>query len=223
MTKSRMLGSSLLITICLSTIAILLLLFTSENSPLKNIKETLAKASEEITVVQAVEPPAEPAEVVQEGIRIKTDHLGVHDILFESGPIQLQAASGPVTMTIQQTYLERLTAENKAVQKYLAGGSVSTVVVLDIQITNNGNEPVLFKLNEAKFKADSGEAAGVNPFLSTKFEQELAPKASQKGVLMIDFDSEARAIASVVMDVFPTYNTAYDEIGEAIELTIPMY
>lgn len=226
MTTARMLLSSVILTVCLATIGIVFLLFTGDKSPLKNDEKNETDTSIEETIPPAladesVEEEALP--VVMEGHRSETDALGVHDILFESGPTQWQTTSGPVTLTVTEVKLERLTADDPEIIKAVEGRVPATIAVFSVQIENTSTEPVMFKIDETKITVDTGEHAVVNPKLSTIFGDELASNTRKSGVLMVDLASNTRDIASLTLKMFPAYDVNYEELGEAVELKVPMY
>ena len=90
-------------------------------------------------------------------------------------------------------------------------------------IENNGAQPVIFNIDDAKIVADSNETVVLNPKLSTIFGSDFQANETKQGTLMIDFQSKPRAIASIQLKVAAAYDKNYDEIGDSIVLKVPMY
>ena len=157
------------------------------------------------------------------GIRTITDELGDHDILFESGTVAHSATSGPIQLTITDVRLEYLTPANDKIKNALAGRNPSTVAILKVIVENNGADPVVFNIDDAKILADSNETTVLNPKLSTIIGSNFEANETKQGTLIIDFLSKPRDIASLQLKILPAYDKNYDEIGEPINLKVPMY
>ncbi|MFF5994856.1 hypothetical protein AAGS61_08835 [Lysinibacillus sp. KU-BSD001] len=221
MGKGKMVLVSGIITVCLSTIAIVALLLMSEDSPLKKLKEAPLENATAATVV-----PVEEEVHIEDsnvGIKTMTDKLGTHDILFESGAVAHTATSGPVQLTVTEVRLEQLIAANDQIKKAVEGHDRATLAVLEVTVENNGGQPVLFNLDDAKVIADSNETTVLNPKFSHKFGAHFEPNEKKQGTVMIDFASKPRDIASIQLKIAPVYDQNYDELGEPIVLKVPMY
>ncbi len=221
MGKGRMLFVSGIISICFVAIAIVAILFMSEDSPLKKfLDEPVENAN------AATEQPSEEEVHIEDsyvGIRTITDELGVHDILFESGTVAHTATSGPIQLTITDVRLEQLTPANDKIKNAVEGRNPSTVAILKVVIENNGAQPVVFNIDDAKIVADSNEKVVLNPKLSTVFGSDFEANETKQGTVMIDFKSKPRDIASIQLKVAAAYDKNYDEIGDPIVLKVPMY
>lgn len=225
MGKGRVLFVSGIISICFVTIAIVVILFMSEESPLKNLLDEPVE-----NVNATTEQPngdLNKEEIHTEdsyiGIRTITDELGVHDILFESGTVAHTATSGPIQLTITDVRLEQLTPANDKIKNAIAGRNPSTIAILKVIVENNGAEPVIFNIDDAKILADSNETTVFNPKLSTIIGSSFEANETKQGTLIIDFLSKPRDIASLQLKILPAYDKNYDEIGEPINLKVPMY
>ncbi|MGM9946021.1 MAG: hypothetical protein ACI33M_13810 [Lysinibacillus sp.] len=221
MGKGRMLLVSGIISICFAAIVIVALLFISEDNPLKKL---LDKPAENANA--ATEQPSEEEVHIEDsyvGIRTITDELGVHDILFESGTVAHTATSGPIQLTVTDVRLEQLTPANDKIKTALEERDPSTVAILKVVIENNGAQPVIFNIDDAKIVADSNEKVVLNPKLSTVFGSNFQANETKQGTLIIDFQSKPRDIASIQLKVATAYDKNYDEIGDPIILKIPMY
>ena len=157
------------------------------------------------------------------GIRTVTDELGVHDILFESGTVAHTATSGPIQLTITDVRLEQLTPANDKIKTALEERNPSTVAILKVVIENNGAQPVVFNIDDAKIVADSNETVVLNPKLSAVFGSNFEANETKQGTVMIDFKSKPRDIASIQLKVEAAYDKNYDEIGDPVVLKVPMY
>lgn len=222
MGTGRMLLVSGVISICFMTIAITAILFMSEESPLKKLQDEPI----EKTVKASAEQPSEEEVHTEDsyvGIRTITDELGVHDIIFESGTVAHTATSGPIQLTITDVRLEQLTPANEKIKKALEERNPSTVAVLRVMVENNGAQPVIFNIDDAKIVADSNETVVLNPKLSTVFGSNFEANETKQGILMIDFQSQPRDIASIQLKVEAAYDKNYDEIGDPVVLKVPMY
>ena len=221
MGKGRMLLVSGIISICFITIAIVAILFMSEESP---VKKLLDKPVE--NAIAATEQASEEdihTEDSDVGIRAMTDELGVHNILFESDKVAHTATSGPIQLTITDVRLEQLTPANDKIKNAIAGKNSSTVAILKVIVENNGAEPVVFNIDDTKILADSNETTVLNPKLSTIFGSNFEANETKQGTLTIDFQSKPRDIASLKLKILPAYDKNYDEIGDPIALKVPMY
>ena len=221
MGKGRMLLVSGIISICFITIAVVSILFMSEDSPLKKL---LDKPTENANA--ATEQPSEEEVHMEDsyvGIRTITDELGVHDVLFESGTVAHTATSGPIQLTITDVRLEQLTPANDKIKTALEERNPSTVAILKVVIENNGAQPVIFNIDDAKILADSNETVVLNPKLSTVFGSKFKENESKQGTLLIDFQSKPRDIASLQLKVEAAYDKNYDAIGDPVILKVPMY
>ncbi len=221
MGKGRMLFVSGIISICFVTIAIVAILFMSEDSPLKGFLEEPAE-----NVNAATEQQSEEEIHIEDsyvGIRTVTDELGVHDILFESGTVAHTATSGPIQLTVTEVRLEQLTPANDKIKNVVEGRNPSTVAVLKVVVENNGAQPVVFNIDDAKIVADSNEKVVLNPKLSAVFGSNFEANETKQGTVMIDFKSKPRDIASIQLKIAAAYDKNYDEIGDPIVLKVPMY
>ena len=221
MGKGRMLFVSGIISICFMAIAIVAILFMSEDSPLKEFLEEPAE-----NVNAATEQQSEEEIHIEDsyvGIRTVTDELGVHDILFESGTVAHTATSGPIQLTITEVRLEQLTPANDKIKNVVEGRNPSTVAILKVVIENNGAQPVVFNIDDAKIVADSNEKVVLNPKLSAVFGSDFEANETKQGTVMIDFKSKPRDIASIQLKIEAAYDKNYDEIGDPIVLKVPMY
>ncbi len=221
MGKGRMLFVSGIISICFVAIAIVAILFMSEDSPLKRFLEEPAE-----NVNAATEQQSEEEIHIEDsyvGIRTVTDELGVHDILFESGTVAHTATSGPIQLTVTEVRLEQLTPANDKIKTAVEGRNPSTVAVLKVVVENNGAQPVVFNIDDAKIVADSNEKVVLNPKLSAVFGSNFEANETKQGTVMIDFKSKPRDIASIQLKVAAAYDKNYDEIGDPIVLKVPMY
>lgn len=225
MGKGRMLFVSGIISICFVSIAIVALLFLSEDNPLKKLLDERVENANAATEQQSEEEIHEEVHTEDSyvGIRTITDALGVHDILFESGTVAHIATSGPVQLTVTDVRLEQLTPANDKIKNVLEGRNPSTVAILKVIIKNNGAQPVIFNIDDAKIVADSNETVVLNPKLSTIFGSDFQANETKQGTLMIDFQSKPRDIASIQLKIATAYDENYDEIGEPIVLKVPMY
>ena len=225
MGKGKMVLVSGIISICFVTIAIVVILFMSEESllkklldePVENVNATTEQPSGDLNKEEI------HTEDSYQGIRTITDELGVHDILFESGTVAHTATSGPIQLTITDVRLEQLTPANDKVKNAIAGRNPSTVAILKILIENNGADTVVFNIDDAKIIADSNETTVFNPKLSTIIGSNFEANETKEGTLFIDFQSKPRDIASLQLKILPTYDKSYDEIGDPINLKVPMY
>ena len=221
MGKGRMLLVSGIISICFVAIAIVAILFMSEDSPLKGFLEESAE-----NVNAATEQQSEEEIHIEDsyvGIRTVTDELGVHDILFESGTVAHTATSGPIQLTVTEVRLEQLTPANDKIKNVVEGRNPSTVAVLKVVVENNGAQPVVFNIDDAKIVADSNEKVVLNPKLSAVFGSDFEANETKQGTVMIDFKSKPRDIASIQLKIEAAYDKNYDEIGDPIVLKVPMY
>ena len=226
MRKGHMLLVSVIISVSLGTIVIVAFLFMSEDIQLKG---WLNKSTENANAVtkQLSEEQLHEDEIHTEdsyvGIRTITDELGVHDILFESGTVAHTATSGPIQLTVTDVRLEQLTPANDKIKNALEGRNPSTVAILRVIVENNGAQPVIFNIDDAKIIADSNETTVLNPKLSTIFGSNFKANESRQGTLLIDFTSKPREIASLQLKIMSAYDGNYDEIGDPITLKVPMY
>ena len=224
MGKGRMLLVSGIISICFVAIAIVALLFMSEDSPLKKLLdepvENANAATEQLSEKEEEEVHNEDSYV---GIKTITDELGVHDILFESGTVAYTATSGPIQLTITDVSLEQLTPANDKIKTAIEERNPSTVAILKVIIENNGAQPVIFNIDDAKIIADSNETTVLNPKLSTVFGSNFEANEKKQGTLLIDFQSKPRDIASIQLKIEAAYDKNYDELGDSIVLKVPMY
>ena len=221
MGKGRMLFVSGIISICFVAIAIVAILFMSEDSPLKGFLEEPAE-----NVNAATEQQSEEEIHIEDsyvGIRTITDELGVHDILFESDTVAHTATSGPIQLTITDVRLEQLTPANDKIKTALEERNPSTVAILKVVIENNGAQPVIFNIDDAKIVADSNETTVLNPKLSTVFGSNFEANEKKQGTVIIDFQSKPRDIASIQLKVEAAYDKNYDELGDLVVLKVPMY
>ena len=221
MRKGRMLLVSGIISICFIAIAIGALLFIGEDSPLKKLLDEPVENAKATT-----EQPSEEEIHTEDsyvGIRTITDELGVHDILFESGTVAHTATSGPIKLAVTDVRLEQLTPANDKIKTALEERNPSTIAILKVVIENNGEQPVIFNIDDAKIVADSNETTVLNPKLSAAFGNHFEANETKQGTLIVDFQSKPRNIASIQLKVEAAYDKNYDEIGDPIVLKVPMY
>jgi len=223
MGKGRMLLVSGIISICFVAIAIVALLFMSEDSPLKKLLDEPVENANAATEQLSEKEEEVHNEDSYVGIKTITDELGVHDILFESGTVAYTATSGPIQLTITDVSLEQLTPANDKIKTAIEERNPSTVAILKVIIENNGAQPVIFNIDDAKIIADSNETTVLNPKLSTVFGSNFEANEKKQGTLLIDFQSKPRDIASIQLKIEAAYDKNYDELGDSIVLKVPMY
>ncbi|MGM9950160.1 MAG: hypothetical protein ACI33P_08520 [Lysinibacillus sp.] len=226
MGKGRTLLISGVITICFVTIGAVALLWMSEENPLEKLfekEETMAKSASlvDVPLEETVEKQEEEESYI--GIRTTTDGTGVHDVLFESGEVAYSAASGPMKLTVRQVRLEQLIPANKKIKNSVGGLDRATLVVLEIEVENQGGKSVIFRIDDTKAKTDTKESSLFHPGLSDLFGSEFGPNEKKKGHVVMDFESEPRGIAAIELEVASPYDENYDALGKAVTLKIPMY
>lgn len=170
MGKGRILLISGMITICLmitGTIALFLLREDKqfENSLHKERKlETsvvLAEKSSEELSIEKIDSPI--------GVKTLTDEIGVHNILFDSGEVKYSASSGPIKLTVTHVRLEQLIPATETIKNSVGGLDRSTIVLLNMEVLNQGEVPVYFRIDDAKIQSDTNEKSSFHPALSNQF------------------------------------------------------
>ena len=226
MGNGRMLLISGIITICFATIGAIALLWVSGENPLEKLLEKEETIEKSALLVDA--PAGDTIEKTEDeetyiGIRTTTDETGVHDVLYESGDVTYSAASGPMKLTVKQVRLEQLIPANEKIRNSVGGHDRATLAVLEIEVENQGGKPVVFHIDDTKVIADTKEESMFHPGLSDLFGSDFGPNEKKKGLVVMDFKSEAQDIATIEIEVASSYDDNYDALGKGSTLKIPMY
>lgn len=221
MGKGRMMGVSLILSVCLAILALLAIVFTSENSPLKKEKED----SMNIVNASNTEEPIESTEenYVGEGFELKKDDEGVHDIFFINDQGLEAVSDGPMYIKVNKVQLERFLPKSAKMKTLVDNRKKVTMVTLDVVVSNESENLTHFNLTKAKVQADSNERVKVEELLSDDVGGEFAAGEKKKGKLVMLLDSNPRDIASLKVMISPTLDHSYEPIGEGATLKINLF
>lgn len=226
MGKGRMLLISGIITALFVIIGAIALAVVSEESPLDYIihKKEEKKSGNMMPAENAAEEQMDTEKKESLiGNKEVTDETGIHHILFESGKVEYTAISGPVKLTVTQATLEEFIPASEHIKNAISGQDRSTIAFMNIEVENNGEAPVYFRIDDAKVQSDTKEISMFHPALSTQFDPIFAPNERKQGTVAMDFESEILDIAVIEIMVASPFDENYDPIGKAVTLKVPMY
>lgn len=221
MGKGRMMIVSLILSVCFATIAVLAIVFTSEDSPLKKVKEdpvNIVNASDKEETKESNED-----HYVGEGMELKTDDAGVHDIFFINDKGVEAISDGPMYVKVNKVQLERFLPKSPKMKTLVDNRKEVTMITLDVLVVNESENSTHFNLTQAKVHADSNEKTTVDELLSDKVGGEFASGEKKEGKLVILLDSNPRDIASLEVKITPTLDSNYEPIGEGASLKVNLF
>lgn len=224
MGKGRILLISGMITICLMITGTIALFLLREDNQFENSLHKERKL--ETSVVLAEKSSEEPSiEKVDSPIGVKTltDEIGVHNILFNSGEVKYSASSGPIKLTVTHVRLEQLIPATETIKNSVDGRDRSTIVLLNMEVSNQGEAPVYFRIDDAEIQSDTNEKSSFHPALSNQFGSTFNADEKKQGLVAVDFEADPNDIAVIELNVAPAYDQNYEAFGDAISVKIPMY
>ncbi|WP_332651488.1 hypothetical protein [Lysinibacillus sp. 54212] len=221
MGKGRMMMISLILSVCFATLAVLAIVFTSEDSPLKKAKEdtvSTANASDNEETTESIED-----NYIGKGIELKKDDAGIHDIFFKNEKGLEAVSDGPMYIKVNKVQLERFLPKSSKMKTLVDNREEVTMITLDLTVVNESENSTHFNLTQAKVNTDSKEQTKVDQLLSDDIGGKFTSGEKKEGKLVILLDSNPRDIASLEVNINPVMDTNYEPIGEGASIKVNLF
>ena len=221
MSKKKMLVVSVLATCCLSILAVvtIILLAQFEYNDVKQAADLVETKAESIEI----ETTDDEHPFSAQGIEQYTDQYGLHDIYYSNEDKIYEGESGPIEIKITKVQLERFYPKENIGKVFAEGRDEVSIVAINLEVVNSGNEEAYFEVKSIRGKADNGESSQIETLLSDTFTSVYAAGSKQQGTLYFMYTGNPNNIATVTMQFNAAESAKFEKMGDSIKLKVDLY
>lgn len=225
MTNKKMMLVSLITTICLSILAVVIIMLVTQfqDGGVIQAADNLQSIQQEPVEIES--PEQEVAEFHAQGIRHYTDEYGTHDVYFEEDTSGngYEGTTGPIHIKVQHVQMERFYPQAGVGKVFAEGRDEVTLVAVTLQITNSSSKQAYFELKTVRGKVDNGETSKVESILSDDFDFVYKANEQREGTIYFMYKAKPDKLATLAMNFSSAEDANFEAIDKGTNIKVDLY